>query len=186
MIRVNVHSIQVSLLTQQRVIVLREVDSNRYLPIWIGPFEAEAIALALQHHEPPRPLTHDLMRTIITTLGGTVEAIHITDMQDSTFYARIFVRQQHQQLEIDARPSDAIALAVRLDTPIFVAEHILERVGQFFEDNESAQTDPPPSPPSDTPAPPPPENTADPIEDDLSLFRNFINTLDKKNDTDQQ
>ena len=128
MIRVSVHSIQVSLLTQQRIVVLREQDSRRYLPIWIGPFEADAIALALQGHLPPRPLTHDLLRTTITDLGGAIEQIQVTDLQDGTFYARILVRQNGTQLEIDARPSDAIALGIATNVPIFVADHVLDEV----------------------------------------------------------
>ncbi|GIV98319.1 MAG: hypothetical protein KatS3mg057_2976 [Herpetosiphonaceae bacterium] len=175
MIRVTVHSIQVSLLTQQRVIVLREVDSRRYLPIWIGPFEADAIALALQGHEPPRPLTHDLLKAAVADLGGEIVHIHINDLQDQTFYARILVNQHGRQVEIDSRPSDAIALAVRGDVPIYVAEHVMEQVGQYFEEEEQQQQAPVEG------------NDAAEEDDNLSLFRDFINTLDiKDKDPDKE
>lgn len=120
MIRVVVDSIRVSLLTQHRVVVLRETDSKRYLPIWIGPFEADAIAMAIQGHEPQRPMTHDLLKATIIDLDGQISHIFINDIQDNTFFARIVIEQRGRTVEIDARPSDAIALAVRTDVPIFV------------------------------------------------------------------
>src|SRR5918997_3316346 len=103
MIRVTVDSIRVSLLTQQRMGMLREADSRRLLPIWIGAFEAEAIATALQGHEPPRPMTHDLLKNVIAELGGTVEYIAITQLRDSAYHARIVVEVRGMRREIDSR-----------------------------------------------------------------------------------
>lgn len=172
MIRVNVDSIRVSLLTQHRVVVLRETDSKRYLPIWIGPFEADAIAMAIQGHEPQRPLTHDLLKATITDLGGTVSHIFVNDIHDNTFFARIVIEQYGRNVEIDARPSDAIALAVRTDVPIYVDPRVLEQAGVFFDEEEQ-------------PVHPPMHEEMEPEiemnDESLSLFRDFINTLDLDN-----
>ncbi len=174
MIPVTVDSIRVSLLTQHRVVVLRETDSKRYLPIWIGPFEADAIAMAIQGHEPQRPLTHDLLKTTIGDMGGNVMHILVSDIKDNTFFARIVIDQHGRTLEIDARPSDAIALAVRTEVPIYVESHVLDQAGVLFDEEEeqpqeTASTEPEAA--SDT------ETT----DDSLSVFRNFINTLDLDN-----
>ncbi|HMO56957.1 MAG TPA: bifunctional nuclease family protein [Roseiflexaceae bacterium] len=184
MIRVTVDSIRVSLLTQHRVVVLREADSRRYLPIWIGAFEADAIALALQGHESQRPMTHDLLKSVFAELGGTIHHILVNDIQDSTFFARIIVEQGGRTFEIDARPSDAIALAVRSDVPIFVEPHVFEQVGVLFDEDEAAATleEPPAATTAEEPATP-----AEPAtEEDLSLFRDFINTLDIDDDENRK
>ncbi len=175
MIRVSVDSIRVSLLTQHRVVVLREADSRRYLPIWIGPFEADAIAMAIQGHEPQRPLTHDLLKATILDLAGSVNHILISDIQDNTFFARIVVDQNGRTVEIDSRPSDAIALAVRVDVPIYVENHVLEQAGVFFDEDEQPSLELPTGDVTPTPT-----DTPDaPVEEtDLSIFRDFINTLD--------
>jgi bifunctional DNase/RNase len=171
MIRVTVDSIRVSLLTQHRVVVLREADSRRYLPIWIGPFEADAIALALQGHEPQRPMTHDLLKSVFSELGATINYILVNDIDDNTFFARIVVEQANHTIEIDARPSDAIALAVRTDAPIYVEPHVFERAGVPFDEEESAVEEPA----AEEPEP-------DINEEGLSPFRDFINTLDFDDD----
>lgn len=170
MIRVTVDSIRVSLLTQHRVVVLRETDSRRYLPIWIGPFEADAIAMAIQGHEPQRPLTHDLLKSTITEMGGSVSHIFVNDIQDNTFFARIVIDQHGKTVEVDARPSDAIALAVRTEVPIYVENHVLDQAGVFFDEDEQPNQDPVS-----------PEPEPEPSDDTLSIFRNFINTLDLDN-----
>ena len=168
MIRVTVDSIRVSLLTQHRVVVLREADSRRYLPIWIGPFEADAIALALQGHEPQRPMTHDLLKSVFGELGATISHILVNDIDDNTFFARIVVEQGSHTIEIDARPSDAIALAVRTDVPIYVETHVFDRAGVPFDEEEGASIEEPAA------EEPEPETN----DEGLSLFRDFINTLD--------
>jgi Uncharacterized conserved protein len=179
MIRVVVDSIRVSLLTQHRVVVLRETDSKRYLPIWIGPFEADAIAMAIQGHEPQRPMTHDLLKAVIGELEGQISHIFVSDIQDNTFYARIVIEQRDRTVEVDARPSDAIALAVRTEVPIFVDSRVLDQAGVFFDEEEQADAIEPTSEehPSET------ENEPDTELNDesMSIFRNFINTLDLDN-----
>lgn len=179
MIRVVVDSIRVSLLTQHRVVVLRETDSKRYLPIWIGPFEADAIAMAIQGHEPQRPMTHDLLKATISDLDGQINHIAINDIQDNTFFARIVVEQRGRTVEIDARPSDAIALAVRTEVPIFVEDHVLDQAGVYFDEDEQAMASEAPA--HEPGAEPEGENEPELNDDSMSIFRNFINTLDLDN-----
>ncbi|OGO09959.1 MAG: hypothetical protein A2Z66_03040 [Chloroflexi bacterium RBG_13_66_10] len=125
MVEVSIDSIRVSLMSQHRIVILKDVDSERFLPIWIGPFEAEAITVSLQEMEVARPLTHDLLRNVIQSLGAEVLQIKITELRDDVFYARIVMRLDGRELEIDSRPSDALALAVRVHVPIFVDESVM-------------------------------------------------------------
>lgn len=125
MVRVSIDSVRVSLMSQHRIVVLKDADTTRYLPIWIGPFEADAITIQLQNVEVARPLTHDLLKASIERLGGEIEQVAITDLRNDTFYAEITVRLNNRRLQIDARPSDAIALAVRAGVPVYVAESVL-------------------------------------------------------------
>lgn len=127
MIEVKIDSVRVSLMSQHRIVVLKETDSPRFLPIWIGPFEADAITIELQGVEVARPLTHDLLKAIIEKLGAEVERVAITDLRNETFYAQITLRVNGQQMEVDSRPSDAIALAVRSRVPVFVAQEVMEQ-----------------------------------------------------------
>jgi len=128
-VELTIESIRVSLMNYQRVVILKEKDSDRYLPIWIGPAEADAIAVRLQEVSVARPLTHDLLRTIIDSLGATVVHILVNDLENDTFFARIALEVDGKSLEIDSRPSDAIALAVRSQVPIFVEEAVLDKAG---------------------------------------------------------
>src|SRR5207237_9330728 len=137
MIECRIESIRVSLVTQHRVVILKEVDSERYLPIWIGPYEADAIALELQEVPVARPLTHDLMRSIINDLGASVTHVLINDLRDDTFFARIVLDANGRHAEVDSRPSDAIALAVRAKCTIYVDEAAMERAGLTL-DSEAA------------------------------------------------
>jgi len=125
MIEVKIDSIRVSLMSQHRVVVLKEIDSDRYLPIWIGPFEADAITLQLQGVQVARPLTHDLLKSIIEQMGAKISHIVVTELKNDTFYAHIVMDVDGKSIEIDARPSDAIALAVRVSAPLFVAEQVM-------------------------------------------------------------
>ncbi len=127
MIEVTIDSIRVSLMSQHRVVVLKDTNSDRYLPIWIGPCEADAITIELQEMPPQRPLTHDLLKTVIREMGGRVVHILINDLRNDVYYARIVVDVKGTQVEIDSRPSDAIALAVRVKTPIFVADVVMDK-----------------------------------------------------------
>jgi bifunctional DNase/RNase len=109
------------------IVILRDLGSQLFLPIWIGVFEANAIALRLEGVEPPRPLTHDLLRSVIEQLGGRIGKIVISDLRESTFFAMIHVQSTDHHVTIDARPSDAIALALRTGSPIFVLRSVLEK-----------------------------------------------------------
>src|SRR6266545_1632570 len=122
----------------KRVVMLKEKDSTRYLPIWIGHFEADAIAIPMQKVPVSRPLTHDLLRSAIGALGAKLQRVVINDLADETFYAKLILDQDGKVLEVDARPSDAIALAVRAEVPIFVEDKVLESAGMVFDGEEDA------------------------------------------------
>jgi bifunctional DNase/RNase len=121
----KVDKLGIDLLTHDPVVILKDAEGKRYLPILIGPFEATAIALALEGTPVPRPLSHDLMRSIIYSLKAKVARIVIHDIQENTFYAKVILETNGGTLEIDARPSDSIALALRTSAPIFVSERIV-------------------------------------------------------------
>jgi len=129
MIEMIVDSIRVSLMNYQRVVILKEKDTDRYLPIWIGPAEADAIAVKLQGVNVPRPLTHDLLYSVVGALGATVNSIVVSDLKNDTFFAKIILSVDGGQMEVDSRPSDAIALAVRVAAPIYAEEVVLEKAG---------------------------------------------------------
>ena len=122
-----IDSIRVSLMNYQRVVILKEKSSDRYLPIWIGPAEADSIAVKLQDVAVPRPLTHDLLNLVITTLGASVSHIVVSDLQNDTFYAKIAIQLNGSSFDVDSRPSDAIALAVRVKAPIYVEDEVLDK-----------------------------------------------------------
>ncbi len=133
MVEVLVHSVRVSLITQNRVVVLMEVNGNRYLPIWIGADVADAIVLKMQEVELARPLTHDLLCSVIEALGAKISRVLVNDIHDNTFYARIIFDLAGRYVEVDSRPSDAIALAVRVNCPIFVEEVVLEQASLILD-----------------------------------------------------
>src|SRR4029079_17289127 len=136
----SIESIRLSLMNYQRVVILREKDSDRYLPIWIGAAEADAIALRLQDVSVARPLTHDLLRNLIEQLGGRVAYIVVNDLANDTFFARIVLDVNGETMEVDSRPSDAIALAVRTEVPIYVEDSVLDKAGVVLEeDNQPAE-----------------------------------------------
>ncbi len=166
----SIESIRLSLVNYQRVVILREKDSDRYLVIWIGPNEAEAIAVRLQDVNVPRPMTHDLLRNTIEQLGGRVSYILVSDLANDTFFARIVVDVNGSTMEIDSRPSDAIALAVRAEAPIFAEESVLDRAGVLLmEDGQSPLL-------SET------ERSTKPVDpaelERLGAFKDFIEGLD--------
>ena len=161
MIEVTIDSIRVSLMSQHRVVILKDVDSDRYLPIWIGPFEAEAITVTLQEVEVPRPLTHDLLKNVTQKLGATVERILVSELRDEVFYARIVMEANGKHLEIDSRPSDALALAVRLRVPVYIEEAVMEKAAVLPEEEVEA------------------EGAASPEEaGKLDAFKDFVDSLD--------
>jgi bifunctional DNase/RNase len=155
MIEVTVDRILLNPIAEYRVVILKEIGAERYLPIYIGRFEADAIAIRLQGHSHHRPLTHDLLNNVIAEMGGEVSHILVNDMRNDTFYARIFLNVNGQQLDIDSRPSDAIALAVRCDAPIFVEEEVMK-----------------------TAITPEPDLSEDADSKDLEAFRDFVDSLD--------
>ena len=159
MIEVVIDSIRISLISQHRIVMLRDVDGERRLPIWIGPCEAEAITIELQDVEIARPVTHDLLKNVVEEVGGTVSHILINELRDQVFYARLFVDVNGNMHEIDCRPSDAIAVAVRAKVPIFVAEPVMEEAGILPE--------------------PDVEEGVDGEEaEQLDAFKDFVDTLD--------
>ena len=145
MIEMIVDSIRVSLMNYQRVVILKEKITDRYLPIWIGAAEADAIAVKLQGVHVPRPLTHDLLQSLIDSLGASINSIVVSDLQNDTFFAKIVLIVDGGQMEVDSRPSDAIALAVRVDAPIYAEEVVLDKAGIVLpaqgEDGELSDDD---------------------------------------------
>ena len=170
MLEMVIDSIRVSLMNYQRVVILRVKDSDRYLPIWIGPSEADSIALKLQDVSVPRPLTHDLLRAIITSLGATVNHIVVSDLTNDTFFAKIVMQHNGTTMEIDSRPSDAIALAVRTEAPIYADDAVVEKAGVQM-DLETGK----PIVPDEG------EEGARPLREEelksLSAFQEFVDTL---------
>ena len=168
-------SIRVSPMNYQRVVILKEKNSDRYLPIWIGPAEADAIAGKLQDLSVPRPLTHDLLRTVIDTLGASVKHILVNDLQNDTFFAKISLQTNGTSQEIDCRPSDAVALAVRAQVPIFVEEAVLDKAGILL-DKETGKPLVPGE--ADRPADEKPVELKEEDIRRMSAFTDFIDTLD--------
>lgn len=126
MIEVTVDSVRVNLMSPQRLVILREKGANRYLPIWVGQYEAEAITVALQEVEMVRPLTHDLLRNVFQSLHARLKRIEISALKEDIFYGTIVAELDGAELTVDARPSDSIALAVRAHVPIFVEESVMQ------------------------------------------------------------
>jgi bifunctional DNase/RNase len=168
MIEVTIDSIRVSLMSQNRIVVLKEEDGERFLPIWIGPFEADAITLQLQGMEVHRPLTHDLLKSVIETLGAEVLHILINGLEKNTYFARIVLEADGDRVEIDSRPSDAIALAVRVSAPIYVAEEVMDQAGLQPEEEMSLGE-------------PEARREVTESEEDLGAFRDFVEGLDLDN-----
>jgi len=171
MIEVTIDSIRVSLMSQHRIVVLKEESGARFLPIWIGPFEADAITLQLQGIDTPRPLTHDLLKTVIETLGGEVLHIVISALEKNTYFARIVLDVDGDTVEIDSRPSDAIALGVRVNAPIYVADEVMEQAGLKPEEEISLEGTPPSNRTQRA-------SSEDEEEEDLGVFTDFVEGLD--------
>lgn len=165
MIEMTVESVRINLATQQRVVILKATKQERYLFIWIAHAEAYAIAVELQGTTSPRPLTHDLLKNVVGELGAKIESIVISDLMDDIFYARIVLDVEGRHVEVDSRPSDAIALAVRAKSPIYVDDSVLERAGVVLETNEDQAVM------SD-------KRTKESEQDNLDAYRDFINSLD--------
>ncbi|MFP5298145.1 MAG: bifunctional nuclease family protein [Actinomycetota bacterium] len=141
MVELSLVGVRVELPSNQPIVLLKEVEGDRYLPIWIGAVEATAIAFALQGIETPRPMTHDLMRDILRETEVEVESVTISELNDQTFFANIRMRRNGTSIDVSSRPSDAIALAVRLGTPIFGAEEVLDQAGIELKDDEEVEVE---------------------------------------------
>ncbi|HEY5033876.1 MAG TPA: bifunctional nuclease family protein [Candidatus Dormibacteraeota bacterium] len=164
LIEVSVDSIRIHMPSAQHLVILKEKEADRYLPIWIGSFEAQAIATKISGNPLGRPLTHDLMATAFGDLGISVKRIVVTRLADQVFYARLYVKQDGRDLDFDARPSDAIALAVRVECPIFVATEVMETAGIIPDPNEASDDK---------------EKSESPVDEArLAVFRDFVNSLD--------
>ena len=153
MIEVFVESIRVNMANYKRVVMLKEKDSTRYLPIWIGIYEANAIALKITGITPERPITHDLLANILQSAEMRLKKIQVTSLTNEVFFARLFLAVNGKEVEIDSRPSDAIALAVRMTCPILVSQDVLDKAGVFPEKEEEE-------------------------EEKLSIFKELINSMD--------
>ena len=170
LVEMVVESVRVHMLSSRHVVILKETERDRYLPIWIGPWEASAIAMKLQGLTPERPLTHDLFATTLEELGVRVDRVVISDLADETFHARLILEGPGRTVEIDARPSDALALAVRTGVRIFAADSVLEQAGLGADgglDDDEGE----PGTPLETTG----EQIVDPR---LDVFRDFVNSLD--------
>lgn len=164
MIEVEIDSIRISLVTQHRIVMLKEVDGERQVPIWIGPCEADAITIELQDVKVARPVTHDLLKNVISTMGGKVSHVLVKELRDGIFHARLYLDVNGREIDIDCRPSDAIALAVRAKVPIFVSEGVLAEVGIVPEadiQEEGAKTE-----------------SKSSISEEPDAFADFLDTLD--------
>ena len=167
MIEVFVESIRVNMTNYRRVVMLKEKTSPRYLPIWIGHFEADAIAIPMQNVPVQRPLTHDLLKGVIEQLGGKLTQVVINELADETFFAKLIVDAGGRHVEVDARPSDAIALAIRAKVPIYVEESVFEQAGLVFDNEETENAEGEAG-----------EEATEIDEEKLTVFKQFIETLD--------
>jgi uncharacterized protein len=166
MVEMSVESVRINLATNQRVVILKDGQGDRYLFIWIATAEAYSIAMELQGTTSLRPLTHDLLKSVIAELGGTIVSVIINDLSDDIYYARLVLDANGRHVEVDSRPSDAIALAVRAKVPIYVAENVLESAGVTLQ-----------SPSEQEEAIRPGESSVE-QDDNLDVYRDFINSLD--------
>ena len=171
MVEVVIDSVRVSLMSPQRVVVLRQTDAERFVPIWVGPYEAEAITVALQEIEMIRPLTHDLLKSLFGTFNAKITRVEIVSLREEIFFGNIVATANGEEVNIDSRPSDAIALAVRAHVPIFVHQSVLDEAGITPETD--MQTD---SPEDESEAAP--VSGSDDSSERLSIFEDFIDQLD--------
>ena len=172
MIEVVIDSIRVSLMSQQRIVILRERDAERYLPIWIGVYEAESITIALQEVEVARPLTHDLVKNVFNQLNARVVRVEVIALREDTFFGNIVAETDGRTLNIDSRPSDALAIAVRAHVPIMVARSVMDTAGIVPEEDIREKENGIEEQLSDT--------ELEETEERLSVFDDFLDGLDSK------
>ena len=183
MVEMVIDSVRVSLTNQQRIVVLREVNAERYLTIWIGPYEAESITIALQDIEVSRPQTHDLLKNVLSSLNARLLRIEVVALREEVYYGNLVVEANGQIMQIDSRPSDALALAVRAHVPILVAREVLDSAGVTPEDDlRSQKASGTQLAPSARPAAEEPGSAPEsPSEERLSVFEDFLSNLNLGN-----
>ncbi len=178
MVEVVIDSVRVSLMSPQRVVILRQTDLQRYLPIWIGPYEAESITVALQEVEISRPMTHDLLKNLFTVLNGKLLRVEIVALKADIYYGNIVAEADGKLVNIDSRPSDAVALALRAHVPILVSQSVMDEASIVPENDLGAGTAQPPA--DETPAGPITKS-----EEGLDVFEDFLKKLkDDQGDKD--
>jgi uncharacterized protein len=184
LVEMVIESVRVHMLSNRHVVILKDTEGDRYLPIWIGAWEASAIAMRLQGLAAERPLTHDLFAAALDRLGVRVERVVISELTDETYHARIHLERDGVQVEVDARPSDALALAVRAEVPIFAADEVLAQAALAADPDEEALDDDEGDDDAETSERPrrrrpPLESVGDaPADPRLDMFRDFINSLE--------
>jgi uncharacterized protein len=152
----HIYGVSFDLVGKQPIVLLKTAEGNKFLPIWIGHSEASAILMKLQSQAPPRPMTHDLLSDVLDQLGAQILRITVTELRENTFYAQITLQQDGGELEIDSRPSDAIALAIRAEAPIFAADRVIEESAIEFEGDDIDQ---------------------DRLDEEVAKFRNFLDEV---------
>jgi bifunctional DNase/RNase len=179
MIEVEIDSVRVSLTNQQRIVILKKLNDERYLPIWIGLYEAEAITIALQEIQVARPQTHDLLKTLIQTLNANLVQVEVISLSDDVFYGNLILDINGKRHQVDCRPSDALALAARMNVPIMVSEEVMNKAGIIPEeditDSEGEDFD---------------EEAVEPVDSEsLNVFEDFLKNFDiddLESDSDDQ
>ena len=183
LVEMVIESVRVHMLSNRHVVILKDPEGDRYLPIWIGAWEASAIAMRLQGLAAERPLTHDLFAAALDRLGVRVERVVINELTDETYHARIHLERDGVQVEVDARPSDALALAVRAEVPIYAADEVLAQAALAADPDEDASADADDDDPEASERPrrrrAPLESVGNaPADPRLDMFRDFINSLE--------
>ena len=181
MVEVVIDSVRVSLMSPQRVVVLRQTDVERYLTIWVGPYEAEHITVALQEVEMSRPLTHDLLKNLFSLFNARILRVEIVSLKEDIFFGNIVAQTDEKTLEIDARPSDAIALAVRAHVPILVNQEVMDSAGIVPERDLQSEQAPAPAGEVKTTNVGSEEN-----QDGLDVFEDFLKKLKDDPDDDEE
>lgn len=182
MVEVVIDSIRVGLMSQQRVVILREAEADRYLAIWIDPYMAEQITFALQEVEVARPMTHDLIREVVRGMDGRVVRVEVHDLKGDVFYGNIVVDVNGRTIEIDSRPSDALAVAVRTHVPILVARSVLDAAGIIPEEDmdENGERERPLLEETEMT-----DTRVNPAEERLEAFEDFLSKLDINDEDDE-
>ncbi len=175
MVEVTIDSIRVSLTNQQRIVILREVDVERYLAIWVGVYEAEHLTIALQDVEMSRPLTYDLLRNMIRSLNAQILRVEVVALRKETFYGNVVLEVDGREVQIDSRPSDALNLAIRANVPIFVAREVMDSAGIVPEEDEVDAGEMVDA-----------SEHTDTSEERLSVFEDFLEQLDLEEDEEDE